>query len=62
MRRSIAVTAALLGGALIVAAALLGSVLVAEILGQPAFAQNHGHIGVHPARGAADAQTMPSRR
>jgi hypothetical protein len=38
MRRAIAVTALLVGSALVVATALLGSVLVAEALVQPAFA------------------------
>ena len=62
MRRAIAVTAALLGGALIVATALLGSVLVAEVLVRPAFAHDLGDIPVHLARGVVDAQTMPSSR
>ena len=58
MRRAIAATVLLLGGAIVVATALLGSVLVADLLAQPAFAQKAGGVPVH----LADAQIMPSRR
>jgi len=53
MRRAIITTTALLGGAFVVAAGLLGGVLIAEILVQPAFAQNLGDI---PANRALDAR------
>jgi hypothetical protein len=56
MRRAIAVTAALLGGALVVAAGLLGSVLVADLLVQPAFAHDLGdksRVGVRQCAGYA---------
>jgi hypothetical protein len=53
MQRAITLTIALLGGALFVAAVLLGSVLVAAIVVRPAFAQNLGDV---PANHALDAR------
>ena len=53
MQRAITLTIALLGGALFVAAVLLGSVLVAAIVVRPGFAQNLGDV---PANRALDAR------